>query len=382
MYSLTQLKQAMPLFLIVLVLACFPFFAPQVQAVVPPPDGGYPNFNTAEGQKALFSLTTGSANTAVGWFSLESLTGGSFNTATGAGALLFNTADANTAFGAAALLSNTDGSGNTAVGAAALLNNSTGGGNTANGTFALHNNETGIRNTATGVNALFSNTAGEANTAIGSNALENNTGDFNIALGNFAGESLTTGSDNIDIGNGGVSGESSTTRIGLFQNACFIAGIFNATASGGTAVFVNSVGQLGTVSSSRRYKKEIKAMDKASEAILGLNPVTFHYKSDTKGTPQFGLIAEEVAEANPDLVVHDENGEIYTVRYEAVNAMLLNEFLKEHRRVEEQEATIAQLKQEMETVVARLKEHDSKIENVSARVEVSKAVGQTALNDP
>ncbi len=344
----------MPLFLIVLVLACFPFFAPQVQPVVPPPDGGYPNFNTAEWQKALFSLTTGSANTAVGWFSLESLTGGSFNTA-----------DANTAFGAAA-----------------LLNNSTGGGNTANGTFALHNNETGIRNTATGVNALFSNTAGEANTAIGSNALENNTGDFNIALGNFAGESLTTGSDNIDIGNGGVSGESSTTRIGLFQNACFIAGIFNATASGGTAVFVNSVGQLGTVSSSRRYKKEIKAMDKASEAILGLNPVTFHYKSDTKGTPQFGLIAEEVAEANPDLVVHDENGEIYTVRYEAVNAMLLNEFLKEHRRVEEQEATIAQLKQEMETVVARLKEHDSKIENVSARVEVSKAVGQTALNDP
>jgi hypothetical protein len=343
-------------------------------------------FNTATGVFSLFSNTSGFFNSATAAYSLAHNTDGNYNTANGYSALYFNTGgDRNTATGFAALYRNTTGEGNIANGYQALYHNTTGGGNTVTGNFALYNNTSGIRNTAAGVNALFSNTTGEGNTAIGSNALQNNTGDGNIALGNFAGESLTTGSDNIDIGNGGVAGESSTIRIGLFQNACFIAGIFNATTPGGTAVFVNAVGQLGTVSSSRRYKKEIKAMDKASEAILGLNPVTFHYKSDNAGTPQFGLIAEEVAEVSPDLVVRDADGEIYSVRYEAVNAMLLNEFLKAHRKAQQQEATIAQLKQDFRATVeelnARLKEQDSKIEKVSAQVEMSRSAPQMAVHD-
>jgi hypothetical protein len=338
-------------------------------------------FNTATGAYSLFSNTIGFFNSATGAYALGHNTDGNYNTANGYGALYFNTGgDRNTATGFAALYRNTTGEGNIANGYQALYHNTTGGGNTVTGNFALYDNTTGIRNTATGVNALFSNTTGEGNTAIGSSALQSSTGDFNIALGNFAGESLTTGSNNIDIGNGGVAGESSTTRIGLFQNACFIAGIFNATTSGGTAVFVNAVGQLGTVSSSRRYKKEIKAMDKASEAILGLNPVTFHYKNDNAGTPQFGLIAEEVAEVNPDLVVRDENGEIYTVRYDAVNAMLLNEFLKERRKVEEQEKTIVELKSGMTALAATVKEQASQIQKVSAQLEASKPTMRVVNN--
>jgi predicted ribosome quality control (RQC) complex YloA/Tae2 family protein len=145
---------------------------------------------------------------------------------------------------------------------------------------------------------------------------------------------------------------------------------------------IDAGGQLGTISSSRRFKNEIKLMDSASESILALKPVTFHYKSDKAGTPQFGLIAEEVAAVNPNLVVRDDKGAIYTVRYDAVNAMLLNEFLKEHRTVQEQKATIAQLEKGMKTVIARLEEQASQIQKVSARIEVSKAVGQTVLNDP
>jgi len=330
-------------------------FSPVAQAVIPPPDGGYPGFNTAEGQNALFSLTTGVANTAVGWFSLESNTDGSFNTGVGAGTLLFNIGDqttgegaANTAIGAAALLFNTTGFNNTAVGATALLNNTEGFSNTANGHGALRNNTTGEVNTANGQAALFSNTTGSGNTAIGFIALSNNTtGDRNIALGVNAGFNLTTSSDNIDIGNTAVAGESGTIRIGSeFQARTFIAAIRGVTTGIADAVnvVIDSDGQLGTISSSRRFKKEIKPMDQASEAILALKPVTFHYKTDASGTPQFGLIAEEVAKVNPDLIVRDKNGEIYTVRYDQVNAMLLNEFLKAHSKMEEQEATIAQLK--------------------------------------
>jgi hypothetical protein len=181
--------------------------------------------------------------------------------------------------------------------------------------------------------ALSNNTTGGDNTANGYAALLNNTGSFNIALGVAAGSNLTTGDSNIDIGNNGVAGESNTIRIGgNSQNRALIAGTRGVTtASAAIPVLIDTVGQLGTMSSSRRYKKEIKAMDKVSEAILALKPVTFHYKSDKTGTPQFGLIAEEVAKVNPDLVVRDKNGEIYTVRYDQVNAMLLNEFLKEHR---------------------------------------------------
>jgi Chaperone of endosialidase len=398
-------------------LVCFGLL-PKAQAVVPAPDGGYPNFNTAEGTKALFSLTTGSANTAVGWFSLFSNAEGSFNTATGAGALLFNTADENTAFGVAALLFNTTGTQNTAVGAAALLNNTEGSGNTAVGADALFNNTTNGLNTATGTFALFSNT-GDSNTATGYQALTNNTGgggntatgrgalinnitgslntadgynalfnntagSGNIALGVDAGSNIT-GAGNIDIGNPGTALDGGVIRIGVQGNqvATFIAGIYNEGVGGNAlTVLVDSDGKLGISGSSRRFKRDIQPMDDASEAILALRPVTFHYKSDKTGTPQFGLIAEEVAAMNPDLVVRDKNGEIYTVRYDAVNAMLLNEFLKEHRTVQEQKATIAQLEKGMKTVIARLEEQASQIQKVSARIEVSKAVGQTALNKP
>jgi len=363
---------------------------PKALALVPPPDGGYPNFTTAEGTNALNHLTTGAANTAVGWFSLFSNAEGSFNTATGAGTLLFNTADLNTAFGAAALLFNTTGANNTAVGAAALLNNTTGFQNTATGAFALQSNTTGLNNTATGVTALFSNTDGDSNSAYGIDALRNNTtgnfntangfqalqnnttGSNNIALGTQAGGNLTTGINNIDIGSGGVADESATTRIGQsgLQTRAFIAGIRGVTTGNMDAIpiLIDSLGQLGTASSSRQFKKEIRPMDQLSEAILALKPVTFHYKSDSRSTPQFGLIAEEVAEVNPNLVVRDADGEVYTVRYDAVNAMLLNEFLKEHRKVEKLEATVADL-------AAELRE-------VKAQVQADRAVLRVAVTNP
>jgi hypothetical protein len=335
--------------------------SPIAQAVIPPPDGGYPGGNTAEGQNALLSLTTGTYNTAIGLYSLLSLTEGRFNTGVGAGTLLLNTAEENTATGAGALFSDT-----------------TGGANTANGAFAL-----------------FSNTTGGGNTAIGFGALFNTTGTNNIGLGGGAGENLTTGQSNIDIGDEGVAGESNTIRIGSsgFQNRAFIAGIHGVTTGNNNAipVLIDSAGQLGTLSSSRRFKKEIKPMDKASEAILALKPVTFHYKSDITGAPQFGLIAEDVAAVDQDLVVRDEKGEIYTVRYEAVNAMLLNEFLKERKKVQQLEvalaqqrndfdATIAELKKEIESVVARSKGQDGKIQKVCAQVALSKPVPQTVIN--
>jgi uncharacterized coiled-coil protein SlyX len=255
--------------------------------------------------------------------------------------------------------------------------------NTANGSGALGRNITGDNNTATGFQALVSNQTGSGNTAVGSGALEFKTnGNSNIALGFGAGANLTTGNNNIDIGNGGVAAESNTTRIGFVQTRTFIAGIRGRTTGVANAVpvLIDSNGQLGTASSSRRFKKEIKPMDKASEAILALQPVTFHYKSDNTGTPQFGLIAEEVAKVNPDLVVRDEDGEIYTVRYDAVNAMLLNEFLKEHQMVQElksaaakQEATIAKQQQQIEALTAGL-------QKVSAQVEMSKSAPQMAEN--
>src|ERR1700687_1034178 len=282
------------LLLIPLALCCFAL-SPSARAVSPKPDGGYPGQNTAEGDNALFSLTTGFDNTAIG---------------------------------NSALFSNIS-SDNTAIGAAALFSNTTG------------NNET-----ATGFAALFSNTIGLYNTANGAVALAfNTTGGRNIALGSLAGVNLTTGSNNIDIGNGGMAGEANTIRIGTIgtQQATLIAGISGATVAGGVGVIVDTNGHLGTVVSSERFKAEIKPMDKASEAILALKPVTFRYKHelDPKGIPQFGLVAEQVEKVNPDLVARDAKGEGYTVRYEAVNAMLLNEFLKEHRTVQELKSTVA-----------------------------------------
>ena len=354
-----------------LAFLCLSGAGPNSQAVVPPPDGGYPNFTTAEGQKALQSLTTGAANTAVGWYSLFSDTAGSFNTATGVGALLFNTANENTAFGAATLLFNTTGEQNTATGDSALLNNTTGFQNTANGALALFSNTTGNFNTAIGESALMNNTAGSDNIAIGNGALFNNSiGEFNTAVGEGALNLNTTGNTNVVIGagaGGGVLTADNVICIGAtvagnnVSNTCFIGNIRGVATHNANAipVLIDSVGQLGTMSSSRRFKSEIKSMDSASETVLALKPVTFHYKSDARGTPQFGLIAEEVAEVNPDLVVRDEDGEIYSVRYEAVNAMLLNEFLKEHRKVEKLQATVAELAEQLQKVSAQVEMNSS-----------------------
>jgi hypothetical protein len=360
--------------------------APNAFGVSPPPDGGYAGGNTAEGQNALLSLSTGGYNTAVGFLSLLSNTTSSFNTALGAGTLLANTAENNTATGAGALLSNSTGELNTANGAFALLNNTTGQSNTAIGASALGVNTIGNWNTATGTYALSINQTGTENTAYGQVALSNVTGSKNIGIGAGAGCKLTTGNNNIAIENPGVAGESNTIRIGDVgtetncagfplpaHTVTYIAGI-SGTAVVGDPVVVDANGQLGTASSSARFKKEIRPMDKTSEAILALKPVTFRYKSDSKDTPQFGLIAEEVAKIDPDLVVRDRNGEIYSVRYEAVNAMLLNEFLKEHRIVQTQQKEIATLK-------AELKEQRTLIQRVNDKVEFNRRAPQTVTND-
>jgi hypothetical protein len=350
------------------------------QAVNPPPDGGYPGGNTAEGTGALLSLgANGFNNTAIGFMSLKSNTQGNSNTAVGAGALFSNRGtEQNTATGATALFNNI-GANNTANGAFALYTNIWGSGNTAIGSNALYSNTTAYANTAIGYGALLNNTGG-SNTAIGFDALYNNTtGNSNIALGVNAGRNRTTGDNNIDIGNEGVAAEANTIRIGeeSVNGATFITGISGQNASGGDAVFVTNTGKLGTVNvpSSARFKDEIKPMDKASEVILALKPVTFHYKKeiDPNGLRQFGLVAEEVEKIAPDLVRRDRDGKLQTVRYDAVNAMLLNEFLREHQKVEKLEATVSSL-------VAMVKEQAAQIQKVSAQLELSKPAPQTVLN--
>jgi hypothetical protein len=333
--------------------------------------------NTATGESALQQNTVGTDNTATGAFALQLNTAGTNNTATGSQALFVNAGSFNTATGSEALVNNITGGLNTATGYTALGDNTTGSNNTANGFEALVNNITGNSNTANGFETLHSNVNGFDNTAEGYQALLLNTGSSNIAIGSSAGTNLTTGSNNIDIGNKGVAGESNTIRIGKSgtQGSTIIAGITGTTVAGGVGVIINSNGKLGTVVSSVRFKETIKPMDKASEAILALQPVTFRYKHDLDpdGIPQFGLVAEEVEKVNPDLVARDEQGNPYTVRYEAVNAMLLNEFLKAHRKMEEQGATITELKEQIAALTAGL-------QKVSAQLELSKTAPQTVLN--
>jgi hypothetical protein len=372
MNPLIWLKQITSVFLVAFGLICFGL-SPIMRAVSPPPDGGYAGGNTAEGQAALLSLTTGGYNTAVGYLSLRSDTTGSFNTAIGAGALLANI-----------------GNQNTATGVGALLSDSSGESNTANGAVALFSNTTGDSNNAFGHSALFHNVSGSMNTAIGEYALLNHSaGDGNIALGVLAGWQQNTGSNNIYIGSVGTD-EDSTIRIGSGQTATYIAGISSQVASGGVTVFINSDGRLGTLTSSARFKTEIKPMDNSSEVILALKPITFRYKHeiDPKGIPQFGLVAEDVEKVNADLVVHDKEGKPYSVRYDQVNAMLLNEFLKEHRKVEaqtreieEQKSTINGLRKGLDTVVAQLKEQASQIQKVSSQLELSKGAGRTVADE-
>jgi len=340
--------------LIVFAFACFALMQ-NAQAVSPPPDGGYAGGNTAEGQTALLSLTSGGYNTAIGFLSLRSNTIGSFNTAVGAGALLAtvsdnpNTAKENTATGAGALLSNTIGFNNTATGALALISNTT-----------------GDHNTATGDEALLNNNNGFANTAIGSEALLNNSsGTFNIAIGFEDGSSITGASHVIAIGTAGAN----------VSNSCYIGSIAGQTVgAGGSTCYVDNDGKLGVFLSARRFKTDIADMAAASEGLLALRPVTFHYKPelDKTGIPQFGLVAEEVARVNPDLVTHDAKGEISTVRYEAVNAMLLNEFLKEHKAFLQEQGKVQKLEAALEAVNKRLNEQEAKIQRVSSQIEMSR----------
>ena len=422
-------------------LACFAFL-PGAQAVTPAPDGCYPNFTTAEGCNALAGLGTGAGNTGLGWYSLFSDSTGSFNTDVGAGALALNNGDSNTAVGAAALLLNSTGSNNTAVGTDALVNNTvddntatgfsalfantTGGTletvlgafdvgpNTAVGSHALEMNVDGSANTAVGYNALHSQVHGDViggapqlagNTAVGFEALANVTGsaagdnaansgygyhalfdltdgEANVAIGFEAGTGLTTGGGNIFIGSfaySGLASENSHTYIGNINHT--------SLPSGGTIDFVTidlSTGLLGHNSSSRRYKEEIKPMDKASEALYRLKPVTYRLKKevDRHQSRAFGLIAEEVAEVNPDLIVRNAQGQVEGVHYEMVNTMLLNEFLKQHKKVQDLETTVAQQRKGMEVLTAQLNEQAAQIQKVSAQFEVNKPAPKVVANKP
>src|SRR5262245_37990514 len=373
------------------------------QAVTPPPDGGYPGNNTAEGQNALLRLTTGTFNTAIGTLSLKSDTTGSGNTAIGAATLLSNTADQNTATGLAALLSNTTGSKNTANGALALLsntegdrnnacgavalfNNTTGGANNAMGYSALFTNQSGSQNNAHGDFALFSNVQGQFNTAIGGNALVNNmSGNNNTAVGFNALQNSSIGSNNIALGFGAGSNiitASDTICIGAPRVNVTAGSYFGQVGEDGPdpddltmAIDVN--GKVGTPGSSRRFKEDIKPMDKASEVILALKPVRFHYKNDAKRSPRFGLIAEEVAEIDPSLVAFDKERKPYSVRYDQVNAMLLNEFLKEHRKVHKLEAIVAEQKKGMQVLTGRLEAQAKEIQKISTKIDLNKAGSPT-----
>jgi Chaperone of endosialidase len=353
------------------------FFGPSQMAQATCQEGCLTNQNTVLGDDALLN-NTGSDNTAMGFNALYSNTDGFNNIAIGSGALFSNaTGFDNTAVGYQALPSNTTGYLNTATGSYALQNNTTGVQNTATG-GGLSYNTTGSFNTATGNGALAYSTTGNFNTASGFNALlYNTTGGNNIALGAAAGLNLTTGSHNIDIGNHGFPGEANTIRIGkqTTQTATFIAGISGATVPTGVAVIVDSSGHLGTTTSSAHFKDAIKPMDKASEAIFALQPVMFRYKHDLDpdGISQFGLVAEQVEKVNPDLVARDDEGKPYTVRYEAVNAMLLNEFLKEHRKVEEQEKRI-------DALTAQLEEQAALIQKVADKIETNNSATQIANN--
>ena len=487
--QILRLQPRPALLLTVAILLCLAFpLVPNTLAVSPPPDGGYPNGNTAEGDNALFSLTsgagntaigsdvlfsntTGSDNTATGFFALISNTTGGFNTAAGFEALLDNTTGSgntaigfnslfsntsanngtaigfrtlerntsgneNTAVGFQVLLANTAGSFNTAIGGGALASNTTGSDNTATGTSALAHNTTGLFNTATGLDALLSNTGGEANTAGGIEALKSNTtgssntatgadallsnttgdnntatgtnalisntvgsnntaegdnalsrnisGSYNIALGNSAGSNLTNGHDNIDIGSAGLAGESKTIRIGTkgTQTSTFIAGINGNAVPNGVSVIIGPGGKLGTVVSSARFKEEIKPMAKASEAILKLKPVSFRYKHelDPASIPQFGLVAEQVEKIAPELVARDNEGKPYTVRYDAVNAMLLNEFLKQHGVVQQQQATINDLMTTVAQQEKRIEALTVTVQRVSDQVALSKPAPQLVAN--
>ena len=396
-------------------------------------------YNTAVGYVALQNNSTGTQNTAIGVSGLRFNSQGSYNTATGVNALYNNTTingvsgDSNTANGVNALFNNTTGDHNSAIGHNALFTNTIGGWNIAIGNNALYKNLRGTQNTAVGVDALHDNQNGWGNVAIGHEALKvypsgvdevaighgalnqkildvdpiHHIDNPSVAIGSGAFSSLDQGenniglgwgagwligswrngahSNNIDIGSPGEPNDEGTIRIGTVgtHTSTYIAGISGAVVDFGDPVMVAADGNLGVAPSSARFKEAINPMDKASESIFLLKPVTFRYKKEVggHGIAQFGLVAEEVDKVNPDLVNRDKEGRPFSVRYEAVNAMLLNEFLKEHRKNEEQQATIAELKSGMVALTAMVKEQASQIQQVNARFELSKAAPQTALNN-
>jgi trimeric autotransporter adhesin len=381
-------------------------FSRAAYAVTPAPDGGYAGGNTAEGTSALFSLTTGVNNTALGFQALFA-DGGNSNTAAGWNALRFNTsANDNTAFGAQALYKNTIGTGNTAMGRNALLLNTTSsantavgfealqlntaGPNTALGYQALTSNTTGIQNVAIGPIGLSRNTDGNQNNAVGAQALQtNSTGDSNNALGyaallvnngsgntavgDFAGANLTTGSGNVCIGGAveGSAGENNTTRIKNIGSTAIVGGtnvVIAGTGGNGDQV-------LGYASSSRRYKRDIEPMGRSSETLFALKPVTFRPNDGASPSELqlYGLIAEDVEKVSHDLVAYNEHGKVTTVRYESINAMLLNEFLKEHRKVEELQRALAKQQKQIAALTSGLRK-------VSAELELSKSAPQLVGN--
>jgi hypothetical protein len=357
MNPLIQHKKSTTLLLVTFALVCLTV-SPSAQAQ----RAICSTFTTGEGCQTLKSLTTGVGNSAFGWRVLFTDTDGSFNTGVGAGALILNTASSNTAVGTAALFLNTIGSPNTGVGTSALLSN-----------------DSGSFNTAVGNQALSSNVSGLDNTAMGDSALTASTGNDNTAVGFQAGMLATTGDGNVYIGAGmtGVAGESNQT---------YIRNINTTTVAGTDADLVSvdlTTGLLGHATSSRRYKEDINPMDKSSESLFALKPVTFRYKKeiDHNQSLAYGLVAEDVAQVDPNLAIRDKNGQIDTVRYSAINAMLLNEFLKEHRVVQElksnatkQDATIALQQKQIEALTAGL-------QKVSAQLEVNKSAPQTVSNN-
>jgi len=308
------------------------------------------NFNTANGVNALRFNVGGSYNTAAGYGALELNGPGSYNTATGYCALyLNNTGGENTAFGDYALYANTGGTFNVANGYRTLYANTNGSCNIATAYGALYNNTSGSGNVAEGYAALYSNTTGGDNVAIGTDAGFNSSGNANILLGAQAGYYLTTGSDNIAIGNRGAAADTGIIRIGTVgqQGQAFIAGINGVGVSGAVPVYINSSGQLGTVTSSQRFKYDIKDIGSKSDKLMDLRPVTFRYKeaADDGSHPlQYGLIAEEVAKVYPDLVQYDKQGKPFTVYYHLLTPMLLDQIQKEHQQLAAQQTEIISLK--------------------------------------
>jgi hypothetical protein len=316
-------------------------------------------------------VSTGNRNTALGETALASNTSGSDNTAVGSDACFSTTSGgANTGVGSFALFSNTTGIANAALGASALNANTTGSANSALGADSLNDNTTGGSNTAVGFDALFGNTTGSNNSALGANALGNASGSGNIAVGASAGINIGSGSNNIDIGNHAPGNESNTIRIGSStQTATFLAGVNGVTVSSGSEVFVDSNGQLGTVTSSIRFKDDVDDMGDASRNLMKLRPVTFHYKAgydDGSHLLQYGLVAEEVAKVYPALVQYDAKGQPLTVRYHWINAMLLNEVQKQHANAEAQQARVGELLFQVADQKAQLEQQEARIQRLEA----------------